>query len=54
VIVDQIRGEMAYFLEVCPVLVDILAFIQGRSPEREVGTAAEILGARLKNLRLGE
>jgi adenine-specific DNA methylase len=54
VIVDQIRSEMADFLEVRPVLVDILTFIQRKSPEPEVRTAAEVLGARLKNLRFGE
>ena len=53
VIVDQMRGEMADFLEVRPLLVDMLAFIEGKSPEPEVRTAAEVLGARLKNLRFG-
>ncbi|QJD28557.1 anti-phage-associated DUF1156 domain-containing protein [Methylococcus geothermalis] len=54
VIVDQLRGEMADFLEVRPLLVDMLAFIERNSPEPEVRTAAEVLGARLKNLRFGE
>lgn len=54
VIVDQVRAEMADFLEVRPVLVDVLAFIERKSPEPEVRTAAEVLGARLKNLRFGE
>ena len=53
VIVDQMRGEMADFLEVRPLLVDMLAFIERKSPEPEVRTAAEVLGARLKNLRFG-
>lgn len=54
VIVDQMRGEMADFLEVRPLLVDVLTFIERKSPEPEVRTAAEVLGARLKNLRFGE
>ncbi|WP_234744910.1 anti-phage-associated DUF1156 domain-containing protein [Burkholderia sp. WTPI3] len=54
VIVDQIRAEMVDFLEVRSVLVDVLAFIERKSPEPEVRTAAEVLGARLKNLRFGE
>lgn len=54
VIVDQMRGEMADFLEVRPLLVDVLTFIERKSPEQEVRTAAEVLGARLKNLRFGE
>jgi len=54
VIVDQMRGEMADFLEVRPLLVDVLAFIERKSPEQEVRTVAEVLAARLKNLRFGE
>lgn len=54
VIVDQMRSEMADFLEVRPLLVDVLTFIERKSPEPEVRTAAEVLGARLKNLRFGE
>jgi adenine-specific DNA methylase len=54
VIVDQLRGEMADFLEVRPLLVDMLAFIERKSPEPEVRTVADVLGARLKNLRFGE
>lgn len=54
VIVDQLRGEMADFLEVRPLLVDMLAFIERKSPEPEVRAAAEVLRARLKNLRFGE
>lgn len=53
VIVDQLRIEMADFLEIRPLLVDLLAFIERKSPEEEVRTAAEVLGARLKNLRFG-
>ena len=54
VIVDQLRDEMADFLEARPLLVDMLAFIERKSPEPEVRSAAEVLGARLKNLRFGE
>ncbi|GHU10656.1 DNA methylase [Betaproteobacteria bacterium] len=54
VIVDQLRSEMADFLEVRPLLVDMLAFIERKSPEPEVRSAAEVLDSRLKNLRFGE
>jgi len=54
VIVEQLKHEMADFLEVRPLLVDLLAFIERKSPEPEVRNAAEVLGARLKNLRFGE
>lgn len=54
VIVDQIKNEMADFLEVRPLLVDMLALIERKAPEAQVRTAAEVLGARLKNLRFGD
>ncbi len=54
VIVDQIRSEMADFLEIRPLLVDVLTFIERKSSEPEVRNAAEVLGARLKNLRFGD
>lgn len=53
VIVEQMRVEMADFLEVRALLADILAFIERKSAEPEVRSAAEVLGARLKNLRFG-
>jgi hypothetical protein len=54
VIVEQLRSEMADFLEVRPLLVDMLVFLARKAPEPEARTAAEVLGARLKNLRFGE
>lgn len=54
VIVEQLRAEMADFLEVRSLLVDMLAFIERKAPESEVRSVAEVLGARLKNLRFGE
>lgn len=53
VIVEQMRMEMADFLEVRDLLVDLLAFVERKSPETPVRDAAEVLGARLKNLRFG-
>ncbi len=54
VIVEQLRDEMSDFLEVRSLLVDMLAFIERKAPESEVRSAAEVLGARLKNLRFGD
>lgn len=54
VIVEQLRAEMADFLEVRSLLVDMLAFIERKASESEVRSAAEVLGARLKNLRFGD
>ncbi|CAM5538366.1 anti-phage-associated DUF1156 domain-containing protein [Eoetvoesiella caeni] len=53
-IVDQMRNEMTDFLEARPVLVDVLAFIEQKSHDLETRSAAEVLGARLKNLRFGQ
>ncbi len=52
-IVSQLQAEMADFLEVRSLLVDLLAFIERKAPEEQVRAAAEVLGARLKNLRFG-
>jgi adenine-specific DNA methylase len=54
VIVDQLRNKIVDFLETHPLLVDMLAFIERKSPEVGVRDAAAVLGARLKNLRLGD
>jgi hypothetical protein len=53
-IVDQLRNETMDFLETHPLLIDMLAFIERNSSELEVRDAAVVLGARLKNLRLGD
>jgi hypothetical protein len=45
---------MADFLEARPLLVNLLAFLERKSSELAVRTAAEVLGARLKNLRFGD
>ena len=52
-IISQLQAEMADFLEVRPILIDLLACIERKTPEPEVRPAAEVLGARIKNLRLG-
>lgn len=52
-IVSQLQAEMSDFLEVRSLLVDLLAFIERKAPEEQVRSSAEVLGARLKNLRFG-
>ena len=52
-IVGQLQAEMADFLEVRSLLVDLLSFIERKAPEENVRSSAEVLGARLKNLRFG-
>ncbi len=52
-IISQLQAEMPDFLEARPLLVDLLAFVERKAPETDVRTAAEVLGARLKNQRFG-
>lgn len=54
IIVEQLRAEMADFLEARSLLVDMLAFIERKTSEPDMRVAAEVLGARLKNLRFGD
>jgi putative DNA methylase len=51
VVVGQIQEDLPDFLEIRPLLIDMLSFIERKSPEQEVRDAAEVLGGRLKNLR---
>ena len=51
VVVSQIQEDLPDFLEVRPLLIDMLSFIERKSHGQEVRDAAEILGGRLKNLR---
>ena len=50
-VISQLQAEMPDFMEIRPLLIDMLAFIEHKAPEREVRGAAEVLGARLRNLR---
>jgi putative DNA methylase len=52
-IISQLQAEMADFLEARSLLVDLLTFVERKAPEGDVRTAAEVLGARLKNQRFG-
>jgi putative DNA methylase len=52
-IISQLQAEMHDFLEVRPLLVDLLAFVERKAREADVRTAAEVLGARLRNQRFG-
>ena len=51
VVISQLQAELPDFMDIRPLLVDILGFIERKAPEPEVRDAAEVLGARLKNLR---
>jgi hypothetical protein len=51
VVVSQLQAEQPDFMEIRPLLIDLLRFIQLKSPDEAVRDAAEILFNRLQNLR---
>lgn len=54
-VISQLQADLPDFMEVRPVLIDMLSFIEKKAPEQVTRDAAEVLGARLKNMRaLGE
>ena len=53
-VVNQLQLDMPDFLASRPALADLLAFIEKKSQEKEVRDAAEILGARLRRMRIGQ
>jgi putative DNA methylase len=50
-VISQLQAEMPDFIEIRPVLIDVLAFFERNAFEPEVRSVAEVLGARLRNLR---
>lgn len=53
VIVSQLQVEMPDFFEVRGLLVDLITFLERKVADPEVRARAEVLAARLKNLRFG-
>lgn len=51
VVIQQLQQDLPDFMEVRPLLIDLLLFMEKKVPEAPVREAAEVLGARLKNLR---
>jgi putative DNA methylase len=51
VVIGQIQEDLPDFMEARPLLMDMLAFFERNAPEKDVRDVAEVLGARLKNLR---
>ncbi|WP_416391041.1 DUF1156 domain-containing protein [Alloalcanivorax xenomutans] len=50
-VIQQFQQDLPDFMEVRPLLIDMLGFMERKAPEATVREAAEVLGARLKNLR---
>lgn len=53
-VVSYLQETMPDFFEVRPLLVDLLSFIEVKVPDQNVRDKAEILAARLKNMRFGD
>ena len=51
VVISQLQADLPDFMEVRPLLFDMLSFIENKAPEPSIRDAAEVLGARLKNIR---
>ena len=50
-VISQLQAEMPDFIEIRPLLIDMLHFVELKASEADVRAAAEVLGARLRNLR---
>lgn len=50
-VISQLQADLPDFMEVRPILIDLLTFIEKKAPEKSTRDAAEVLGARLKNMR---
>lgn len=50
-VIQQFQQDLPDFMEVRPLLIDMLRFMERKAPEATVREVAEVLGARLKNLR---
>ncbi|MDY0134157.1 MAG: DUF1156 domain-containing protein [Atribacterota bacterium] len=53
-VVSYLQETMPDFFEVRPLLVDLLSFIEVKVPDQKIRDKAEILAARLKNMRFGD
>ena len=51
IIISQLQAELPDFMEVRPLLIDMLGFFERMAPEESVREAAEVFRARLRNLR---
>ena len=50
-VISQLQAEMPDFIEIRPLLIDLLHFVERKASEAQVRESAEVLGARLRNLR---
>jgi adenine-specific DNA methylase len=51
VVISQFQADLPDFMEIRVLLLDVLTFIENKAPEKVTRDAAELLGARLRNMR---
>ncbi len=50
-VISHLQEELPDFMEIRPALIDMLKFIENKAPEQATRDVAEVLGARLRNMR---
>ncbi|MDA0127322.1 DUF1156 domain-containing protein [Vibrio sp. MarTm2] len=50
-VISHLQEEFPDFMEIRPVLIDVLKFVENKAPEQATRDVAEVLGARLRNMR---
>lgn len=50
-VISHLQDELPDFMEIRPVLIDMLKFVENKAPEQTTRDVAEVLGARLRNMR---
>ncbi|WP_439503549.1 anti-phage-associated DUF1156 domain-containing protein [Methylophaga sp.] len=51
VVISQLKTDLPDFMEIRALLIDILIFIENKAPEKATREVAEVLAARLRNMR---
>ena len=51
VVISQLQADLPDFMEIRALLLDVLTFIENKAPEKTTRDAAEVLNARLRNMR---
>ena len=51
VVISQLQADLPDFMETRPLLIDMLLFIERKAPDEAARDAAEVLSARLRNMR---
>lgn len=50
-VISQLQADLPDFIEIRALLIDVLIFIENKAPEKATRDVAELLSARLRNMR---